>query len=921
MSDAVLYGGLDITLSADHILAAYVTNGRSVLGDWSGLELNDYRLRSDGTVYRSSNMPFTGKVLPFNQYTVVGAPAFVYTVETTEDDSNLMQLRSIEGSLVVVGDPVTLPTVIGDAPIYVRNPRDGSLLVSTESQDFGMIWVPSILEGGTSRVLGLAEPVGLPNATQGRPLHVSSVEAVAWMNGAASVLPGGTIPPAQISHFHIDKTTGALFPTVLTPPIEGNFVLNTPLVSSDPDGEGWFITTFEKTAPRTALLRTYRLSLPRDADRDSDGLTDYDEIELGTDIGNPDTDGDGILDGQEVRPFGLVPGEFTWEQARRDVLKRGARLAVLSSADTIESAQLAVGAGVGSSSFWVGAHDLITEGRIQWLNSAGWFKGGPVVGKPSNWAAYQPSNLNNADCMQVGPGSQMRWSMTPGDKIQGYLIQYPVTSPFVADTDGDGLTDGEERTFTSNPTKKDTDNDGLTDKEEKKYGTNPLVKDTDKDGLTDGEEVKKYKTNPTVADTDKDGLRDGDEVALGTNPRKKDTDGDGLNDGDEVKAGTKPLKPDTDGDGLTDGKEVDLGTNPLKKDTDGDGISDYDEVKKGSDPLDKNNPKNIDTDKDGLTDYEELFIYGTDPKKKDTDGDGLSDRDEVRLGTNPLKKDTDGDGVNDYDEVKVTHTNPNTPSFGTGNQGVKIPYGQSTVHGDYEGMVYDPKAGVAFKQTLRLSTSGSFSSQLKGLRRDTSFRGTFSKAGVFTGKPGDAEGVTSVRMEVVKQNSGSYFVQGYYSTRTGGKLYFELRRSAYTNTKTYKKSSKVTFQASLADGSSGPKGVAVATGRIRSNGKTTFSVYLPDGSRSSFSGPVLAGNLIAFYTRSDSGSTPVMLGSLQIRDLKASDFNGTVRLFSAKGRSGTLFPTGFDQERTLARCPLLHSGRRHHAGVQLQGGG
>src|SRR4051812_41241630 len=36
-------------------------------------------------------------------------------------------------------------------------------------------------------------------------------------------------------------------------------------------------------------------------DRDSDGLTDDEEAQLGTDPANPDTDGDALLDGWEVR--------------------------------------------------------------------------------------------------------------------------------------------------------------------------------------------------------------------------------------------------------------------------------------------------------------------------------------------------------------------------------------------------------------------------------------------------------------------------------------------------------------------------------------------------------------------------------------------------------------------------------------------
>ena len=164
------------------------------------------------------------------------------------------------------------------------------------------------------------------------------------------------------------------------------------------------------------------------------------------------------------------------------------------------------------------------------------------------------------------------------------------TNPEIADTDGDGLLDGEEYlTYTTNPLKVDTDLDGLTDYEEvKSTGTNPLMFDTDADSLNDGQEVNTYKTDALVADTDKDGLKDGSEVlTYKTNPLKADTDGDGLTDGDEVlKYKTDPLKPDTDGDGLSDSEEVlTHKTNPLMIDTDAGTVDDGTEVKRGTDPL------------------------------------------------------------------------------------------------------------------------------------------------------------------------------------------------------------------------------------------------------------------------------------------------------------------------------------------------
>lgn len=90
----------------------------------------------------------------------------------------------------------------------------------------------------------------------------------------------------------------------------------------------------------------------------------------------------------------------------------------------------------------------------------------------------------------------------------------------------------------------DSDKDGLDDVREKEIGTDPRNLDTDGDGLSDGDEVIIYKTDPLKADTDGDGLSDGDEVLIWrTNPLNADTDGDSYPDGTEVRNGYSPLGP------------------------------------------------------------------------------------------------------------------------------------------------------------------------------------------------------------------------------------------------------------------------------------------------------------------------------------------------------------------------------------------
>jgi hypothetical protein len=61
-------------------------------------------------------------------------------------------------------------------------------------------------------------------------------------------------------------------------------------------------------------------------------------------------------------------------------------------------------------------------------------------------------------------------------------------------------------------TETDRDADNYADALEPELGLDPTSADTDGDGVADGDELTLYGTEPTVADTDGDGLRDGEEL-------------------------------------------------------------------------------------------------------------------------------------------------------------------------------------------------------------------------------------------------------------------------------------------------------------------------------------------------------------------------------------------------------------------------
>ena len=221
----------------------------------------------------------------------------------------------------------------------------------------------------------------------------------------------------------------------------------------------------------------------------------------------------------------------------------------------------------------------------------------------------------------------------------------------------------------ANAAEVDRDADLLKDAQELDLGTDPFLADTDGDGLADGDETDFYSTDPLRADTDGDGLDDQEEVAvIFTNPFLVDTDGDGIDDAAEVAAQTNPLDMLSLPPTATPEPTATPSPTPLPSPTPQSSPAAPAATPVGpgeATPMDAATrvPAALPTlapeatpishkatpistpgaavaalalDNDGLTTLDEIAIYGTDPVVADTDGDGMNDGDEVASGRDPL---------------------------------------------------------------------------------------------------------------------------------------------------------------------------------------------------------------------------------------------------------------------------------------------
>lgn len=403
-----------------------------------------------------------------------------------------------------------------------------------------------------------------------------------------------------------------------------------------------------------------------DEDPDGDGLTNRQEIDLGADPANPDTDRDNLDDGLEVNVYLTSP---VIRDSDEDGVPDG--LEVLAGA--YDDGTLYINPTLIDSDDDGIADGDEPDGPLADSDDDGIPNGGDPDsdndGLQDGDELARGTNPVRADSDQdlIPDGVEVEWGLDPLDPLDATLDpdedglsnsqeHYRGTNRLAADTDLDGIDDSTEILAGLNPLDRedaffDFDGDGIVNIDEAcpsdggtgciaELATDIRDSDTDGDGLADSEDAA-----PTLWDADSDGIADGDEIYLyGSDPSRSDTDGDGLDDGEELLNGGSLGRDDNDGDGLLDRVERSLGTSSVRADTDGDGLTDDIEAVGGSFGIDFETGLPV-----------QRF---TNPLEPDSDGDGLLDGVEVALGTDPTSSDSDGDGVDDRQEVAEFQTDP-----------------------------------------------------------------------------------------------------------------------------------------------------------------------------------------------------------------------------------------------------------------------
>ncbi|MBN8226401.1 OmpA family protein [Corallococcus macrosporus] len=621
------------------------TNATSVTVTFQG---TDYPATLTGNTW-TVDLPSS---LPNGQYTVTAVSSNGTTTSTQASSTFTVAVPAPTPTVAITtpanGSTVTNPnvTVTGTATnaTSVTVTFQGTNYPATLTGNTWSVALPGPLSNGQYTVTAVSSN-GTTTSTQASstftvavPTPTPTVAITTPANGSTVTNPNVTVTGTATNATSVTVTfQDTDYPATLT----GN---TWSVALPGPLANGTYTVTAVSTngtTNSTTATSTFTVDPAGTVDSDNDGLTDEEEVDLGTNPNDPDSDDDGIPDGIEVKVGGTDPLD---DDSDDDGILDGNED---KDHDGIVDADETDPKNIDTDG------DGLTDGVETGLTEP---QGDDT--DPSKFVADKdPSTKTNPL-----DGDTDDDGLLDGNEDANHdgKVDPTETDPNNIDTDGDGLTDGLELGLTQ-PQGEDTDPTKFVADQDPDTKTNPLNKDTDGGSVLDGIEDANHNGRVDVLETDPNNAAD-----------DKDADGDGIDNATELEKGTDPFDPDTDDDGVPDGidgltdTDGDGTIDALDPDSDNDGILDGTELgvtletappgtdtsspnfKPDADPSTKTDPKKADTDGDGLKDGEEDANHDgrrdateTDPTMKDTDQGGIDDGTEVNGGSNPLDANDD----------------------------------------------------------------------------------------------------------------------------------------------------------------------------------------------------------------------------------------------------------------------------------------